>query len=98
MAKKILWHVLRLGFWLFAWTAIVYVACFLPRATASLIEGGIGHPKFWPRLFVTILVATGVVMGVITMVHVTKMELVLPLLGRLRKGDKEEPHKPTQAR
>ena len=84
MTKKILWHTFRIGCWLFFWAAIIYSAWLLPRVVAGLIERGTEHPKFWSRLFVTIVVGSGLVVGVIAMVHVTKLEVVA-LLDRFRE-------------
>lgn len=79
----------RLSCWLFFLAAIVYAAWLLPRAAAGLIERGAEHPEFWSRLFVTILVGSGVVIGVIAMVHVTKAEL-MALLDCVQKNKRVE--------
>ena len=82
MVQRILWNTFRLGCWLLAWAAIIYAAAFLPRAAAGLIECGISHPKFGLRLFATVLIGLGCVTGVLVMVHVTRVEIVIPLLRR----------------
>lgn len=89
MTKRIFWHIFRIGCWLFFWAAIIYAAWLLPRAAAGLIERGTEHPKFWSRLFVTVLVGSGVAIGVIAMVHVTRVEIAA-LLDRFRKNGEQQ--------
>ena len=88
--KSILWNIFRLACWLLAWAAIIYAAWLLPRAIAGLIEHGTLHPKFWSRLFATILIALGCVMGVFVMVHVTNVRIFIPLWKRFVEKNRAE--------